>query len=93
MATGRHKLIIQILINSLRLVSALFEPFTPSLSAKINFQMAITRDPLFFKNLNQGGVQALLKLVPEAHKINHPVILVNELSDELIDSLRTKYSG
>ncbi len=43
------------MMNSLRLISAIFEPFIPSLSAKMNFTMNLPRtlaDDTFFRNLS-----------------------------------------
>ena len=39
----RSDVIINIICNAIRLLSALFEPFMPSLSAKINFLLNLKR--------------------------------------------------
>jgi len=67
-------------MNSLRLVSVLFEPFMPSLSAKMELILNITRtekDELLIGHIRENGEQALLELIEPGHIINQPFILVH----------------
>lgn len=74
---------LAVVANSIRALSALFEPFMPSLSAKINFLLNLEkrteRDEVFLDYLEKGGdYQVLLTLIPSKHTINKPVLLINE---------------
>ena len=55
----------------------------PSLSAKMNFLLNLDkrteRDEVLLEYLEKGGdYKVLLSLVPSGHKINQPVVLINE---------------
>lgn len=41
MASGRANVIYGIMVNFIRFLSGLFEPFMPSLSAKINYFLGV----------------------------------------------------
>ena len=65
------------------MLSALFEPFMPSLSAKINFLLNLEkrteRDEVLLDYLDKGSDQnLLLSLVQADHVINKPVVLISE---------------
>lgn len=70
-------------VNCVRALSALFEPFMPSLSAKINFLLNMEKrteieDVLFEYLLKVADYKVLLTLVKSGHVINKPVVLISE---------------
>ena len=73
---------LSIIANVIRFVSCLFEPFMPSLSAKINLILALDKrterdDNLIEYLVDAKNYEVLLTLVPSGHLINQPVVLVN----------------
>lgn len=71
------------MVNLIRVLSALFEPFMPSLSAKINFLLHMEkrteRDETLLEYLEKAGdFNVLLTLVPSGHVINKPVVIIQE---------------
>lgn len=70
-------------INCTRALSALFEPFMPSLSAKINFLLHLEKrtekDEVLLEFMDKANdYKVLLSLVPAGHLINKPVVLIHE---------------
>jgi len=61
---GRCATGIFVLVNLLRLLGAMLEPFVPSLSAKLYEQLALQRTMRDESLLAELSVEALLKLVP-----------------------------
>lgn len=65
-ASGRHIVSLFVLVNIIRLVSAIFEPFLPTLSAKINLILGMetrtARDEkiLEFISKHEDPVQGIL---------------------------------
>jgi len=64
----RSDVIINTICNAIRLLSALFEPYMPSLSAKINFLLNLTRtekDETILASVHEmKNSQELLSLIP-----------------------------
>jgi methionyl-tRNA synthetase len=73
---------LYILLNIIRFVGLLMEPFTPTLSAKLYFILKLNLSPwdeALMATLNaEQSSRALLKLVPSGHEINLPVPLVSQ---------------
>lgn len=80
--SGRSKAIMFVAVNVIRFISAIFEPFMPSFSAKVNYMLGVERketDDVFFENLlHEGNYARLVKLIPADHKLNKPVPLFQE---------------
>lgn len=79
---------MNVVVNLIRMLSALFEPFMPSLSAKINFLLNLEkrteRDEVLLDYLDKGADHnVLLSLVVADHVINKPVVLISESTNIL----------
>lgn len=79
---------MNVVVNLIRMLSALFEPFMPSLSAKINFLLNLEkrteRDEVLLDYLDKGSDHnVLLSLVQADHVINKPVVLISESKNRL----------
>jgi len=79
----RSNVVLAVVANAIRALSALFEPFMPSLSAKINFllnlQKRTERDEVMLDYMDKGAdYKILLTLIPSGHQINQPIVLINE---------------
>lgn len=78
-ASGRHIVSLFVLVNVIRLVSAIFEPFLPTLSAKINLILGMeartAKDEkiLQFISQHEDPVQGILQLVPAGQVLNAPL--------------------
>lgn len=88
-----------VLANLIRFLSALFEPFMPSLSAKINFvlgqEVRTPRDEkiLEFISSHTDGISGILSLVPGGQIINEPVPIFSKLENEQIENFKTQFAG
>jgi methionyl-tRNA synthetase len=85
--------VLAVIANLIRMLSALFEPFMPSLSAKINFLLNLEkrteRDEVLLDYLDKGAkYDVLLTLVPTEHVINKPVVLIQEGENKLYLQLK-----
>ena len=74
---------MRVTTNLIRFLSCLYEPFLPSLSAKINFLLNLDqrteRDENLLEYLHNGkSYLALLTLIPDNHIIRQPVVLFSE---------------
>ena len=68
-------MIVNVICNQIRLLSALFEPYMPSLSAKINFLLGLKerslKDETILETINtMKTVESLLEFIPKDHTIN-----------------------
>lgn len=69
-ASGRYVISLTLLVNTIRFISALFEPFLPSLSAKINFMLGqnirTPRDEKILEHIvaSENPIDGILSLVP-----------------------------
>jgi len=84
---------LAVIANLIRMLSALFEPFMPSLSAKINFLLNLEkrteRDEVLLDYLDKGAkYDVLLTLVTTEHVINKPVVLIQEGENKLYLQLK-----
>ncbi|KRX09065.1 Aminoacyl-tRNA synthetase, class 1a, anticodon-binding [Pseudocohnilembus persalinus] len=97
--SGRSRTILFVYCNILRFLSLVFEPYLPSLSAKINFLLGFEerteRDEFLIKELAQAQdpVKAILSLVKPNQQINQPVGLFKELTQEEIEGFKAKFGG
>lgn len=94
----RSDVIASIACNLIRVLSALFEPFMPSLSAKINLMLGLeTRtekdEKMIEFILNKDDYLNLMQVLPEGQLINEPVILIQEFNEALKETFRLKYNG
>ncbi|CAD8159180.1 unnamed protein product [Paramecium octaurelia] len=95
----RSDVILFVAANAIRFVSALVEPFMPSVSAKINFTLGFNQrtekdDKLFEHVLSyDNNVSALLNLVKPGQPINQPVPIFREFKPEEIENWRQQYKG
>lgn len=77
--TGRYIVSVVILVNIIRFLSVIFEPFMPSLSAKINFLLGLetrtAKDEQLLKHIVQvdDPITSILNLLPGGHPINEPI--------------------
>jgi len=70
-----------VILNALRFISCLFEPYMPSFSAKINLLLGLEqrteRDETMIQYLlNFNKPDVILTLLPATTKLNPPVILI-----------------
>ena len=73
---------LNLLVNLLRVIGLLFEPFAPSLSAKIYHLLNITKiDENLLEKLNKGEFPNF-QFFKENHSINEPKALIRQISDE-----------
>lgn len=78
-ASGRSIVSLFVLVNIIRFISAIFEPFVPTLSAKINLILGMeTRTPqderiLEFLTNQSDPITGLLSLVPAGQVLNNPL--------------------
>lgn len=78
-ASGRYIISLTLLVNTIRFISALFEPFLPSLSAKINFMLGqdirTPRDEKILEHLvaSEDPIDGILSLVPAGQTLNEPL--------------------
>eukprot|EP00331_Platyophrya_macrostoma_P005909 CAMPEP_0176424322 /NCGR_PEP_ID=MMETSP0127-20121128/10776_1 /TAXON_ID=938130 /ORGANISM="Platyophrya macrostoma, Strain WH" /LENGTH=835 /DNA_ID=CAMNT_0017805373 /DNA_START=22 /DNA_END=2529 /DNA_ORIENTATION=- len=94
----RSDITIFILANIIRIVSAIFEPFMPSFSAKVNYFLNLSErterdDKIFEYLLNVTNVKDLLTFVPKGHSLNAPVPLFKKVYLEDINEFRAKFGG
>ena len=88
--------ILYIIINALRLLGAIFEPFIPSFSAKLYEQLNIQRtekDEVLLEAAKGKSVDFLLSLVPSGHTINQPQPIFKQISDEDCQNWRKMFGG
>lgn len=73
---------LYILLNIIRFVGLLMEPFTPTLSAKLyfilNLKLSLWDETLMGTLHAEQSSKALIKLIPSGHEINLPVPLVSQ---------------
>ena len=72
--TERCHQVINTALNALRFLSAIFEPFMPSFSAKVNEQLGLQRteqDENIFKQIN-GHPEKILHLIKPNHTLGEP---------------------
>ena len=88
--------IIFIIINAIRLLGAIFEPFIPSFSAKLYEQLNIQRtekDEVLLESAKSKSIDFILSLIPAGHTINQPTPIFRNISDEDIQKWRSMFSG
>ncbi len=102
MLNFRTKVVIGTIVNFIRLVSLVFEPYMPSTSAKINYLLGVEKDernPVLGKYLNekmknQGEFDRyLLSLTKVSTGLKRPIALFQEYSDEDMREWREKFAG
>ena len=88
--------ILFIIINALRLLGAIFEPFMPSFSAKLYEQLNIQRsekDEVLLAAAKEKSTDFILSLVPSGHTINQPAPIFKQISDEDCQKWRDQFKG
>ena len=80
---ARYNAVLGVMANFIRFLSAILEPFVPSLSAKMNFLLNVAnrteKDDKIYQHLeNAKSSDVILTLIPQGHEINQPVHLINE---------------
>jgi len=78
--------VVGLSVNLACLLSVLIQPYMPSLSAKLQTQLAAPASV----NVMPERLHCLL---PPGHKIGDPSPLVEEIKPALIETLKTKYAG
>ena len=83
--------VMGVLTQCIRVLSALLEPFMPTLAVKINYFMGFEkrtpRDDTFLEFINSDP-QNMLSCVPFGQKINQPFPLITQISNDDVASLR-----
>lgn len=80
---ARSDVVFFVTLNLIRFLSCLYEPFMPSLSAKINFLLNLEkrseRDDTLLEYINKGkDHKILLTFIPQNLIIRKPVVLFTE---------------
>lgn len=84
--SGRSKVIIGVIANFIRFISAVFEPYLPETSAKINFFLGVSerteRDSKLIQYLLDKAtfVDRFLTLTKDSKEMNQPVVLFKKIS-------------
>eukprot|EP01016_Furgasonia_blochmanni_P033944 TRINITY_DN3608_c0_g2_i5.p1 TRINITY_DN3608_c0_g2~~TRINITY_DN3608_c0_g2_i5.p1 ORF type:complete len:936 (+),score=230.30 TRINITY_DN3608_c0_g2_i5:105-2810(+) len=94
----RSDVVLGILCNLLRLISAVFEPYMPSFSAKLNIFLGLEQrteydDKIFEELLKSTDPLQLVKLLKPNQKLNKPFPLFRELTKEEAEAFRIKFGG
>ena len=77
----RCGLVISAVINFLRVIGVVYEPYIPSFSAKLYEILNIKYDTgaeVFLKTLNENNSDYISTLIPKNHPINEPLPLFKE---------------
>jgi len=85
---------MNILVNVIRLLGCLAEPYMPSFSAKLYEILNIKYDDknsLLLKEIINNNFEFILTLVEEGHKINDPLPLFKEIPDESTKEFKSKF--
>jgi len=81
----------------IRFLSAVFEPFIPSFSAKINYVLGkaerTEQDEVLLEGALNGGAAFLLNLIPKGQVLNKPVPLFELITPEDVQEYRSKFGG
>lgn len=88
--------ILNIILNVLRFICAILEPFIPSFSAKIYEQLNLERtkeDETLIGYLRGKPSETLLTLLKPGHHINEPSPVFKQITDEQIEEWRKIYAG
>jgi methionyl-tRNA synthetase len=83
----RKQVVVATLVNAIRVVACLFEPFMPSFSAMIYFFLGIERslaDESFIETLLKSKPHDLISLVKGGQQMNQPIPIFRLISDEEI---------
>ncbi|KAM3134227.1 hypothetical protein pb186bvf_013647 [Paramecium bursaria] len=95
----RTDTVIFVAINAVRIVSAAYEPFIPSVSAKINFLLGFEKrtqeDDIIFEVILRAPDQlaGFLNLVPKGQKLNQPITLFKEFTQQQLDHWKAIYGS
>lgn len=86
---------VNLTLNVLRFVSAIFEPFMPSFSAKVNEQLGLERTVKDESLLEfvKDDPKSILSLLPAGHTIGEPQPIFREIKDEEIQQWRKAFGG
>lgn len=91
----RRDQIINMLIQAMNLLAAMFEPFMPSFSAKIYQQMALKRTErheVFYEYYKQSW-ERLVGMIPAGHKIGDPQPIFRNITDEEMNKWKAQFGG
>jgi methionyl-tRNA synthetase len=92
----RCSTILNVILNVLRLLCAVLEPFIPSFSAKIYEQLNLKRteqDETLLGSIRGQPVTEVLKLLTPGHQMNTPSPVFKQISDEDCQRWREQFSG
>eukprot|EP01017_Pseudomicrothorax_dubius_P036670 TRINITY_DN5274_c0_g1_i1.p1 TRINITY_DN5274_c0_g1~~TRINITY_DN5274_c0_g1_i1.p1 ORF type:complete len:348 (-),score=83.72 TRINITY_DN5274_c0_g1_i1:157-1200(-) len=92
----RSNVIIGVVINVIRVVSLVYEPYMPSLSAKINNIIGLTErtpddETLLARVLTFQNPIDFLSLIPAHHPLNRPIAIFREMTVEECEAFRVRY--
>jgi len=93
--SGRSQTVIFVLINLIKFLTVIFEPFMPSFSAKVNYILSVERtadDEVLIGSLAEKNAASILELIRPGNPLNKPIPLFEELSQDDINEYREKYS-
>ena len=91
---NRSHVIYSILLNLLKLVSILMEPFIPSFSKKINIILGSNNGNILLSTILENDIMFLTTLLLPGQKLNNPGswILFKKITTEEIATYRSKWS-
>lgn len=94
---ARLNSVIYVACNLIRLVSLLVEPFMPSVSAKVNSQLGLTRDSreevLLGELVKSENCLQILELLGQGTTANNVQTIFRVISKEEVERLRDQFSG
>jgi len=88
--------ILNVLLNALRFLSGMLEPFIPSFSAKIYETLNLVRteqDETLIGDLRGKPADILLTLLKPGHEIKVPNPIFKQISEEQCEEWRKKFAG
>merc|ERR1712086_668842 len=91
----RRDQIINMLMQAMNLLAAMFEPFMPSFSAKIYQQMNLKRTErheVFYEYYKQSW-ERLIGMIPAGHKIGDPQPIFRIITDEEMLKWKAQFGG
>ncbi|DBA80051.1 hypothetical protein WJX79_001269 [Trebouxia sp. C0005] len=75
------------------LLSALVEPYMPSITTKVQQQLNVSAESLHLTDDFLKKSYDLSSILPPGHQINKPEVLFRNITDEEVEQLRNRYRG